>query len=390
MDTTRYWYEPLARVFALPTDDITRRADRWVTDQWGRTDEECRRDTRRLRHERDWYLLRNDHGSSPFIETLRTYLEYHAMLVVAGELIDEGAPVLIQPYEDAGDPWDYWLRQHLDTDPSCWLADRRTPTPLEPQFFGVVPDRKVFEEGRQLALDRLLGREVGQSEYLVVKSLISTQADDRYVTMRVASALVSPGSARALLRALQTAPPREFRLPYAGEGSDFDGKEIDEPGFRLLGWLDDIEVRWEGLDNQDPLANGISSSRIVPGPDFVVLNELSVDAARCRFHSRDGEEVARVEAWNDGAGPGERHEVSRASEGTRMRVRRDALLRYMNWRALDLIIEAGVDIFRRSDPGSEMKDDDHGYEASRIYLLRQDGTLETVEGRRRLGATYRH
>jgi hypothetical protein len=124
LDTTRYWYEPLARVFGLPGDDITRRADHWVTDVWGRTNEECRRDARLERNERDWYLRSNDHGSRPIIETLRTYLEYHAMLVVAGELIDEGVPIVIEPYDDAEDPWDYWIRHHLDTDPSCWLADR--------------------------------------------------------------------------------------------------------------------------------------------------------------------------------------------------------------------------------------------------------------------------
>jgi hypothetical protein len=389
LDTTRYWYEPLARVFGISADDITRRADTWVTDRWGRTHQECYQDPRVLRHEHDYHLVRNDHGSRPIIETLQTYLEYHAMFVVAGELLDEGTPILVEPYDDAADPWDTWLRRDLDTDPSCWLADRRSPTPLDPHFFGVIPDRTTFEGG-QPAFDRLLSPTGSDSQYLVLASWVHSQGHDRYVHTRVASALVSPQSARALLRALQTAPPRDFRLPFADEGSDFDGAEIDEPGFRLLGWLDDIEVRWEGLDDHDPLATAIADDRTVPGSDFVAFHQLSVDATGCRFRATGGDQVTHVEIWSDEAGPGERHEVPRASQGKRTWVQRDALLRFLNWRELDLLIEAGVDIFRRSDPGTSTENDDHGYDESRIYLLRRDGTLETINGPHRLRRTHRH
>jgi hypothetical protein len=390
LDTTRYWYEPLARVFGISADEITRRADTWVTDRWGRTHQECYQDPRVLRHEHDYELVRNDHGSRPIIETLRTYLEYHAMLVVAGELIDEGAPVLVEPYDDAADPWDDWLRGDLDTDPSCWLADRRSPTPLDPHFFGVIPDRKTFQQEGQPAFDQLLAPIEGDPDALVLRSWVHSQDHDRYVDTRVASALVSPESACALLRALQTAPPREFRLPFAGEGSDFNHTEIDELGFWLLGWLDDIRVPWEGLDDHDPLANKMGGDRTVPGSDFVAFNQLSVDATGCRFRAPSGDEAAHLEIWSDEAGPGERHEVPRASQGRRTWVRRDTLLRFLNWRELDLIIEAGVDIFTRSHPGSSTENDDHGYEESRIYLLRRDGTLETIQGPHRLGQAHRH
>jgi hypothetical protein len=307
------------------------------------------------------------------------------MLVVAGELIDEGTPVVVEPYDDAIDPWDGWLRQGLDTDPSCWLADRRSPTPLEPQFFGVVPSQSTFQQEGQSTFDHLLAPEDGITESLVLASWVETGTRDRYVTMRVTSALVSPESGRALLRALQTAPPREFRLPFEGEGSDFDHTEIEEPGFRLLGWLDKVRVTWSGLDDHDPLGTPIADDRTVPGAGFVAANQLSVDPTGCRFRSPSGQEIARVETWSDEAGPGERSEVPRASQGQRMWVRRDALLLFLSRRQLDLLIEASVHIFRRSDSRTSAEDDDHDYEQSRIYLLRRDGTLETVDGRNRLG-----
>lgn len=390
LDTTRYWYEPLARVFGLHTDEIVRRADRWVTEVWGRTNEECIRDPRRDRHEHEWHLTRNDHGSRPIIETLRTYLEYHAMLLVAGELIDERTPVLIEPYEDAGDSWMYWLRHHLDTDASCWLADRRSPTPLEAHCWGTVPNRATFEQGGDAAFDQLLGLISDDPKALVVAGWLHTDDEEHYVTLRVMSALVSSETATSLLRALQTASPREYQLPYAGDRDDFHRAEIDEEGFQLLGWLDDLEITWEALDDHDPTATSIADDRTVPTVEFLTASGLTGDPTGCRFRSASGEDIARVEIWSDGSGPGERHEVPRSSEGRRTWVRLDAILRYLNQRNLDLIIEAGVSMFGKSRPGRTSEDDDdHAYEESKIYLLRRDGNLESVGSRRSLGSADR-
>lgn len=385
MDTTRYWYEPLARVFGLPTDEITRRADRWVTDVWGRTNEECYRDDRRYRHEHDWYLRSNDHGSRPLIEVLRVYLEYHAMLMVAGELIDAGTPVLFEPYEDASDPWQGWLRQHLDTDPSCWLADRRSPTPLDPICYGSVPTRATFEVGGESAFDALIGLDAPRPRRVVVSGWLSTSDYDHYVTVHVSSALVEPSTSTALLRALQTAPPREFPLPYAGEGDEFDRSEITEPGFELSGWLDDLEVHWEGLDDHDPFAVKHADDRTVPSGDFQAFHHVRADPTGCRFVGDDGGVIVLLEVWGDGTRPGDRHEVTRASEGERTWVAAEALLSYLAHRERDLIMKAGVHMFAKSDAGrrSTEEEEEHGYDESRIYLLRQDGTVETVEGQRR-------
>jgi hypothetical protein len=374
LDTTRYWFEPLARVFGIPVDEITRRADRWVTDAWGRTHEECNRDERRDRHEHEWQLLRNDHGSVPLIESLRTYIEYHAMLIVAGELIDQGAPVLVAPYEDTEDPWWGWLRSHLDANEDYWLADRRAPTPLEPYCYGHVPDASLFERTPD-AFDELLGPH--GSDSVVVDSWIHTDDDDHYVHLRVASALVSPESAPALLRALQTAPSRQFQLPYAGEGGGYHGHEIDESGFQLLGWLDDIEVRWTTLDEHDPLARRIADGGATPQNDFLRALHLSADATACHLYDETGNQEVDIEIWSDEAGPGERAEISRASEGRRTWVRRDALLRYLNHRGLDLVIEARVWMFGKSHPGATSDErEEHGFEESRIYVFRRDGALK--------------
>lgn len=379
MDTLPYWYQPLARVFGRDTHEVATRADRWVTDIWGRTHDECNNDPRRDRPGHEWASVRNDHGSRPLVETLRTYLEYHAMQVVAGELLDTGAAILVEPYDDAGSPWWHWLRRHLDADPGCWRADRRSATPLEPEFFGKVPDPSAFEECPE-TFDRLLGLKNDDARVLVVSSWVSTGDHDNYVTLRVASALVSSGTAGALLRALQTAEPRTFELPFADEGTNAWGNEIDEPGFQLLGWLRRVETSWSELDDHDPLAASGGDFRTMPEEDFALLNGLVVDATGCRFRSRDGETTVFAETWGDEAGPGVRHEIATASEGRRTWIRMAPLLRYLQHRRLDLILEANVWIYAR-ERSSRKEEDEYGYERSRLYLLRGDGSLEVVGGR---------
>jgi hypothetical protein len=259
---------------------------------------------------------------------------------------------------------------------------------LESICFGDVPARTTYELGGEDAFDALLGIHGGAPSRLVLAGSLSTGDDDHYVRLHVASALVSPESGISLLRALQTAPSREYRLPYAGEGDDFSGSEIKEPDLELLGWLDNIEVHWEGLDDHDPVGTTLADDRIIPARDFIALHGLKADETGCLFRSSSGDVVVRIEIWDDGAGPGEQHDVASSSQGHRTWVSTDAVLRYLEHRQRDLIIEATVHMFGRSRPGqsSKKKEDEYGeygYDQSQIYLLRQDGTLETIQRRRR-------
>ncbi len=385
MDTLRYWYEPLARVFGLTTVDIAHRADRWVTDVWGGTEEECRRFDRHDSDAYDWQLRHNDHGELPLVETLRTYLEYHAMLVVAGELTDEGAAIAVGPYDDPGDPWTDWLSSYLDADPSCWLADRRSATPLEPGCYGRPPSRASFEREGTKAFDALLGLRTEGPQRLVVEGSLSTTDDAHYIELSVASALVSPETATALLRALQSAPPRDFRLPYRGEGSEYGHFEVDESGFLLLGWLDELRTPSDALDAKDPTATTLASRRIIPCRDFLDFHGLTADATGCRFSKGGRQEAVRLILWDDGTRPGGREDGHRTTKGFRTWVDMDSILGYLERRGLDLILEAQVYMFPKSGGRalSDEEEDSLRYEASRIYVLRSDGCIETIEGYRR-------
>jgi hypothetical protein len=261
-----------------------------------------------------------------------------------------------------------------------------------PICFGEVPTRDVYETGGEPVFDSQLGLHDNSPQRLIVTGSLSTSDEEHYVLLSVDSALVTPDTAGALLRALQTAPTRRYQLPYAGEDDDdFDRSEIRQPEFELLGWLDHFETGWQGLDHHDPLAIENADDRTVPTKDFRALHGLTADPTNTNFYAPTGIAVVSVEIWDDGSSPGQRREVPRSSKGRRTWVRTNSLLAYLAHRNLDLIIVAQAWMYPRSDTRrvSRGANEDHGYEEAHVYLLRQDGSLETINGHRRPWQTDR-
>ena len=65
-------------------------AEGWILDRWGLGEDDWWTDVRELRDQRSWRRTSHRQGSIPPEENLRLYLEYHAMMAAAGELIDAG------------------------------------------------------------------------------------------------------------------------------------------------------------------------------------------------------------------------------------------------------------------------------------------------------------
>jgi hypothetical protein len=138
LDTLPYWYSSLGRVFGVTGRFIARRAEPWIVDYLGYGDDDVWTDERELSREGDYGLVRNDHGTIPVLETLRTYLEYHGMLLASGEMVDEGMPVAYDEWEAAPGPWQEWLGSHVEDSDHWWLSDLRSTAPLEPLVYGAL------------------------------------------------------------------------------------------------------------------------------------------------------------------------------------------------------------------------------------------------------------
>jgi hypothetical protein len=377
MDTVPYWYAPVGRLFGMPTQEICRRAEYWIVDGWGRSNAEWWTDQRETAHY-EWQQMQNRHGSVPEVENLHRYLEYHAMQCVAGTLADT-SPIVVDTWGDAPDTWGEWLREYLPASEEFWLADLRRPTPHRPELWGILPPaeewlrpRRPEEYETALGLD-----EPGRDGWMVVAGHWSIRDRERRGWVMVASALVNPTSARALLHALQHTGASDFRLPMENDPGAGD-MEIHESGFELHAWLRNHRIESHS-EESDPVRRGIVADFTSPGTDFEQSTGgcTTPDYRQCILP--DGTAAAEWEAWSDDEE--EERIYSPVSRGDRLWMRIDTLLEYLKGRGYDLIVEVQVTRNRNSDDGGRSS-----YEPgrSRIYLVRRDGTLEALDEHRSL------
>lgn len=379
MDTLPYWYTPLGRRFNLGGDEIATLAEKWICDRWGFFGHNVPQ-PRKKRRDRDWHLATNDHGSLPVIEEGRTYLEYHAMLLVAGELVDSRPNTLGNPESDY-DSWRYWLQNHLPTHSQFWLSELRTPVPLEAQLHGLAtPHEGWLIPAIPDAFDSCLGLPPsGNSEFLIVATEVDIHESGKREHHRVESALVSPQSAHALLRALQAiGDPTPYRIPPAG-----GDLEIEEPGFSLRGWIGETSGEKE-LDGHDPLLYGMDTG--LPCLPQAVQEQLGVqpDSFGMRYLdcSDPNQLVAEITAWCE---PHEDKEGAEYSSGWRLQIMRDRLLNYLRAQQRCLILEVQID--REERRYGQEKNFDYKPPAVLLYLLHPNGHLETLGHHYRLGPT---
>jgi hypothetical protein len=379
MDTLPYWYAPLGWRFNLGGGEIATLAEKWICDRWGFFGRNVPKPGKR-RRDRDWHLVTNHHGSFPVIEEGRTYLEYHAMLLVAGELIDSHRITLEYPDSDY-DSWEYWLQNHLPTRSRLWLSELRTPAPLEAQLHGLAPHQEGWLKPTVPdAFDNCLGlRSAGKNEFLIVAADVDIHESERREHHRIESALVSPQSAHALLRALQAiGDPTPYRIPPAG-----NDLEIDEPSFSLRGWIGETSGEKE-LDDHDPLLYGMYTG--LPRFPQAVQEALGVrpdPLGKCYLDRSDPNQlIAEITTWNE---PHEDKEHAEYSSGWRLQIKLDRLLNYLQAQQRSLILEVQID--RKEQRYGQKKDFDYKSPAVLLYLLRADGHLETLEHHYRLGPT---
>lgn len=359
IDTVPYWFRPLAQVFNLPVDTIARKSEAWILDKWGLSEKDWWTDTRELRSERVSARMGHRHGSIPPEESLRLYMEYHSMLVAAGELVDEHHPLLIREWAENENPWDEWLAQYVLPD-GPWLADLSEPAPAEPYLFLGFSDPDDSAWPPQLTDSKEIFGLVHDAlppSVLVAASINTTWADGSE-NLNVASALVRPDRADDLQRALAAATePWDWKLPDEDETEH----EVDHGLFELRGWLRGPTLRPENLDKHDPYAQGLHAEGPLPGHAFRRQTHAHPDEEGVRLLAADQAVLAHWTQWSDGD-PDDSH-AGRTTNGSRVHVTRDALLKYLSTTGYSLIVE--VQIGRRHNKTAARR--------SWLYLIHADG-----------------
>jgi hypothetical protein len=384
LDTIPYWYDAILRIFpTVSQDQVLKIAERWVLDKWGADPEAnwWNKEPRKARYdERRFGLWSHRHGSLPTVERYGTHLEWNAMHCVVGELLTTHP--ISKEDEYYFDSFDYWLRNVLPTEPPAWLSDNRGSTPLEPRLWKEDPRTDggwLHNVRRDEFLAETGARSPLREGWIVVEGYFSAQFRKRETNFRINSALVSPDTAPALVRALQTvSDPWDFRIP-----DEDDDLQIDMPPYRLLGWLAHIEGDTR-FDENDPFRYEVGQIRAKPGRKLTEALGLVQQAGihRTWICNKTGEAALIYEAWSDEPPPEEdSYPRGICSNGWRLWARADMVGSFLTNGGWHLICEVQVERQLRNEYGRSYEADTKRKTHDKIFLLRADGSVADVKGR---------
>ncbi len=372
IDIGPYWYAPLGRVFAVSQDEIESEALTIIRNAFGikasgRWDDD-ERGKRRLYEEDHTH---HSHGSYPRADTLHFYHAYHAMMIVAGNLLTSTPTHCDSEYGEEDEFADWLDRHDLSRSDGRWLWDRRDRAPLE--RYSWQNRKKDDDEEHRITADDF-------SEALIAENMLNvwgywTNADSKYEqSTHVYSALVAPDKSHSLLRALATAGSvYDYAIPSAG--SDM---EIDELGYLLKGWVVD-HSRDRGLDGMDRWAGGISFPP--PKPARYVIDSMSLTTdLDDRLWKNSKESIAMAsQVWGH-YDEAKRHESSDPERGSRLQATLDFVVKLLTKLDRDLIIEVQINRQRRYRPYESSVTDDKERipTTAKLYLFSADGRFRTL------------
>jgi hypothetical protein len=382
-ETLEGWYQPAARVFAdVSTEEFICKAEEWIVDQWNVTADIWRWDEepRRGRLGQGMSTMHRD-GSLPEVERYNTYVEWHAMWCVLGDLVTTHA-VRQDPDGDDYGTLDYWLGRFGLTYPPSWLSDLRGPKPLEPGFWrqpakgSAAIDRWTDEIEEE---EFLTEAGLDDPEWLVIAASHTTRSSEFWKSVNINAALVVPETAAALCRSLQACTSSwDYHLPH--EGSE---AEIDVGAFRFKGLLRDFG-REHRIDGQDPTR--MSLARDMPEPGLQVYDILKVtksDGPATVWTDVSGAVLLERAAWSEtssGANERDQYDPAFRTDGHWLRIKRTALKSFLEEVGMDLIIEVEIDKRNGGHESSGHSSKTKRRTYDRLYVLRRNGALDAAHG----------
>ncbi|QDV25965.1 AVAST type 3 anti-phage nuclease/ATPase Avs3a [Aureliella helgolandensis] len=371
-DIGPYWYAPIGEVFALSQDEIESEALKIIRNSFGskasgRSDDDER--SKRGLYEEGHTL--HSHGSYPRVDNLHFYYSYHAMMMVAGNLLASTPTYRDSEYGEIDKFADRLDRHDLSRGDGRWLWDRRDPVPVARYSW----QDRTKDDGTDY---RITSDDF--DEALNIGGMLNvwgtwTTTDSKFEqSNRVYSALVTPDKSHSLLRALGTAGNvYDYAIPNAG--SDM---EIDKFGFALKGWVVD-HCRDQGLDGMDRWSGGISFPPPSPARFVVDLMSVTADLDDRFWRNSAASVVMASKVWGQ-YDEAKRHESSNPERGSLLQATLDFVVDLLARLGRDLIIEVQIDRRRQRRPyeSSLENDNERIPTKAKLYLLGTDGQFRTL------------
>lgn len=289
IDIGPYWFDPLGRCFNLSQGAIERRARSAIARHIFAGEIGWSGDARYNRgvfgrYENGTY---HSHGERPRVDNLQAYCSYHAMMLVAADLLVTH-PTTRHKGEKESRFEEWMTRQTLTRGNGMWLTDFRDPQLTnESSLPSGYPTADWYWNVTKAYLDSQLLTDDNQ---LVVWGSwgFGTRGDDEDVSVQ--SALTETTLAPALIAALQTTHSDRFYLPAAD-----DRRLCEDNLLPLMGWInhDSAEAR---LDEWDPWSQGMSYPAYGPGAETCRSLNLTRSDDERRWTTANGG-VIRSENW---------------------------------------------------------------------------------------------
>jgi hypothetical protein len=239
-------------------------------------------------------------GSTPEVDRYGGYLGWHALMLVAGEML-AARPVSSDHWR--GDPWSNFLRDvNVSRIDGLWLSDATdlAPTNLVTSLQMPETDTKKSDPTDQRVLAPMLsiiGNQIG--EILVVSGSWSLPGD---ISINIGSVLANRADAQAAIMATLTDEKFHRWLPHDKDNVE---RQFRIANHSVTAWLESNDHADRLLDRHDPYASPAALKR--PSPEAWVLEFgglQRMDPVGRFWKSADGSAFV-ADAWGVTGGRGE-------------------------------------------------------------------------------------
>lgn len=363
------WFGDLARRFDKSVKDVEEAAMKWIV-SWKFTDEICNinRDLLRQRFGDNTKLFRYK-SDLPSVISLRTYIEYHCIHLIAGEWIDS-KPVNVDDEHRSYRSWRDWVINNIyDIDPV--LISRLVDSPpLNPLNFGIRP----VDFQQWSALDKveeffeILEPPQDDPNWLVISESSDAHFSDYQHGVHVDAVTVTQETAFALARAISAESSEGYiGLPEYELEHETKLHMIEEVLSRQDLGIDIIDlsrgdtiklvnkhprfemhplaVHWtvsEDMGQFDPYWQERARSLRILSPQFI--NSMNLERVPLSLNYRDsqGIVVGKFETWHSEHYRNQLGSRERYSSGSRFLVSKNVLITYLQKNKHALVLKVNV------------------------------------------------
>lgn len=364
-DFNKYQVEGLCRVFGCPGWEIEDRIGRWVR-RWDssiRAMHECPRSSG---YDQTW-----SSGYVPDRDLYGGYLGWHALMLVAGELLAD-RPVIGEDW--SGDAWGAFLNEYrLSRDDGLWLADLTDPFPLDLPKDTDIPMPDSGAARRPVGEDiRLLTPVLGIRDGKIASGWIPAAGRwsiDRDTTLTLRSVAANASDARSTVMTLLSDEPFFRWLP---DDEDEIARHFGQEGHSVKAWVAETPNTQRQLDRHDPY--GCTSALDRPFPTDATIQVLSATQGDpvVREWWIENAKAFYAEAWGAEGGRGEQ---AWSEAGSRIFVSRSALTSFLTATDQRLVVALKLQKYHRGKSGCRAGDTSAFTHRSLLAIINRRGEV---------------